>query len=404
MMLKLSFKNISRNKRRTIITLAVISVGVSMLLLALAYVEFVKWGLAESTIHGQTGHFQLMTRDSLEKQEERILQSGINDWQEMVKQLETLEPVKVATSRINFSGLASTGDKSLGILVAAVIPEKEILMGDSYIDPGPLKLLNGDGGDDGILLARGLAKLLNCGGGDYVTVLTTTADGALNAMDFQVKGTVRVLSSELDKRFAMLTIGGAQNLLDSRKVGKVLVGLHQTGDLERTVETVANIKKPGLALKLWHEISPYYKKVLQFFNQFIAFLTPVLMIIVCFSTMNTILMSIMERKSELASLRAMGTSKAKLVQMLFSEGVWLGILGVGLGIGLELILAYLINGAGIMLPPPPGQTTGYPLRVLNIMDNFKFVGFLTIGMVGLSTLLPALRITKINIVKGLRRV
>jgi putative ABC transport system permease protein len=404
MMVKLSFKNIFRNKRRTVITLAVISVGVSMLLLALAYVEFVKWGLAESTIHSQTGHFQLMTQDSLEKQEERILQSGINDWEEIVKQLETLEPVKVATSRINFSGLASTGDKSHGILISAVIPEKEILMGDQYINPEPLKLLNSDGQDSGILLAEGLAKLLNCSNGDYVTILTTTADGALNAMDFQVKGTARVFSSELDKRFAMLTINGAQNLLNSRKVGKVLVGLHQTRDLNRTTQAVGNIKKPGLALKLWHEISPYYKKVLQFFNQFIAFLTPVLMIIVCFSSMNTILMSIMERQSELASLRAMGTSKGKLVQMLFSEGVWLGILGVAVGIGSELILAYLINGAGIMLPPPPGQTSGYPLRVLNIIDNFKFVGFLTIGIVGLSTLLPALRLTKINIVKALRRI
>jgi putative ABC transport system permease protein len=401
MIFKLSFKNIFRNKRRTAITLAVISVGVSMLLLALAYVEFIKWGLAESTIHGQTGHFQVMTKELLEKEEEKILQSGIRNWEEIIQKMEELETVKVATSRINFSGLASTGEKSNGIMISAIAPEKEIVLGDQYIDTGPLKLLKGQ--EDGILLAEGLAKLLNAKTGDYVTILTTTAEGALNAMDFRMVGTVRVFSSEMNTRFAMLTLTGAQNLLVSRKVSKILVGLHQTEDLDRTIQAAEKIKEPGLIIKRWHEISPYYKKVLQFFNQFIAFLCPVLMIIVWFSTMNTILMSILERSSELASLRAMGTSKGKLVQMLVSEGMWLGILGVCLGIGLEIILSHLINNARIMLPPPPGQTSGYMLQVNNVFGNFKFVGILTIGIVVLSTLLPAFRMVKINIVKALRR-
>jgi putative ABC transport system permease protein len=401
MIFKLSFKNIFRNKRRTAITLAVISVGVSMLLLALAYVEFIKWGLAESTIHGQTGHFQVMTKNSLEKEEEKILESGIENWEEIIQSMEELETVKVATSRINFSGLASTGEKSNGIMISAVAPKKEIVLGDQYINTEPLKLLNGQ--EDGILLAEGLARLLNANTGDYVTILTTTADGALNAMDFRMVGTIQVFSSEMNTRFAMLTLTGAQNLLASRKVGKILVGLHQTKDLDRTVQAAEKIKEPGLTIKLWHEISPYYKKVLQFFNQFIAFLCPVLMIIVWFSTMNTILMSILERSSELASLRAIGTSKGKLVQMLFSEGIWLGVLGVCFGITLEIILSHLINNAHIMLPPPPGQTVGYRLQVNNVFDNFKFVGILTIVIVALSTLMPAIRMAKINIVKALRR-
>lgn len=402
MIVKLSFKNISRNKRRTAITLAVITVGVSMLLLALAYVEFIKWGLAESTIHGQTGHFQVMSPDSPGKEEERILQSGINNWKDIIGKLENLEMVKVATPRISFSGLASTGEKSNGIIISAVVPGKEIVMGDEFIDPQPLKLLSGH--ENGILLAQGLANLLNAKAGDDVTIMTTTADGALNAIDYQVKGTLQTFSAEMNQRFAMMTLTGAQNLLNSRKVEKILVGLHQTKDLAQAIRAAETIAKPGLTIKPWHEISPYYKKVLQFFNQFLGFLTPVLMIIVGFSTMNTILMSILERSSELAALRAMGTSTGKLIRMLMSEGTWLGILGICLGVGLELILSHFINHAEIILPPPPGQTSGYPLRVNNIFTNFKLVGVLTMAIVGLSTLFPALRIGKTNIVKALRRV
>ena len=275
-------------------------------------------------------------------------------------------------------------------------------MGDEFIDPRPLKLLSGH--ENGILLAQGLANLLNAKVGDDVTIMTTTADGALNAMDYQVMGTLRTFSSEMNNRFAVVTLTGAQNLLNSRKAAKILVGLHQTKDLAQAIRAAESIAKPGLTIKSWHEISPYYKKVLQFFNQFLGFLTPVLMIIVGFSTMNTILMSILERSSELAALRAMGTSKGKLIQMLISEGIWLGILGLCLGIGLELILSHFINSADIMLPPPPGQTSGYSLRVNNIFTNFRLVGVLTMGIVGLSTLFPALRIGKTNIVKALRRV
>ena len=260
------------------------------------------------------------------------------------------------------------------------------------------------GHEDGIILAQGLANLLNAKAGDDVTIMTTTADGALNAMDYQVMGTLQTFSAEMNQRFAMVTLTGAQDLLNSRKVEKILVGLHQTKDLARAIRAAKTITKPGLTIKPWHEISPYYKKVLQFFNQFLGFLTPVLMIIVGFSTMNTILMSILERSSELAALRAMGTSKGKLIHMLMSEGTWLGILGVCLGIGLELILSYFINNADIMLPPPPGQTSGYSLRVNNIFTNFKLVGVLTMVVVGLSTLFPALRIGKTNIVKALRRI
>lgn len=401
MIFKLAFKNIFRNRRRTTITLAVITVGVSMLLLALAYVEFITWGLAESTIHTQTGHFQLMQTISLEKEEEKILQWGILDWEEIMRNLENLATVKAAAPRISFSGLASTGDKSNGIIISAVVPGKEILIGGEFIDPEPLRLLTGQ--NDGILLAEGLAKLLNTKTGEYVTIMTTTADGALNAMDYRVMGTVQVFSSEMDKRFAILTLSGAQDLLNSSKVAKILVGLHQTKDLPQAVQAAETMINPGLTIKLWHEISPYYKKVQQFFRQLIGFLTPVLLIIVGFSSMNTILMSIMERSAELAALRAMGTSKGKLVQMLISEGFWLAVLGIGLGIGLELLLSYFINHAEIMLPPPPGQTSGYNLQVNNIFENFKLVGLLIMGIVCFSSLLPALRISKINIANALRR-
>ena len=112
MIAKLSIKNIWRNKRRTMITLAVITIGVSMVCLAMAYVEFVKWGYGESIIHGQTGHFQVLSGDLLTKEEDKILSYGIADWSKLAAQIKEDPRVSVVTPRINFFGLCSTGEKS----------------------------------------------------------------------------------------------------------------------------------------------------------------------------------------------------------------------------------------------------------------------------------------------------
>jgi putative ABC transport system permease protein len=400
MITKLSLKNVLRNKRRTLITLAVIVIGVSMLLLALAYVEFIKWGVSEGVIHGKTGHFQFTTRNFLDKEEGKILEFGIDNWPALAATIAKIPAVALVTPRIGFSALGSTGDKSTGIMVQAVIPENEIKLGGNFNNRSAYKPLLVE--PDGILIGPGLAKLLKVKIGASVTLMTTTATGALNAFDYKVIGLVSMGFEEMDKRFAVISLASAQQLLNSRRVERVLVGLKRTEDLPLAIAQAAKLAPDGLALRRWNEVDQTSKQVLNFFYQFIAFFLPVLMIIVWFSTMNTVLMSVLERSPELATLRAMGTSRFRLFRLLFSEGVWIGIIGVALGIGCELILSSIINHARMIMPPPPGYSEGYPILVRNILGNHVFVAVMTLIIVSLSTVIPARRIFKMNIVKALR--
>lgn len=400
MILKLSLKNVLRNKRRTFITVAVISMGVSMLLLALAYTNYVDYGVKESVIHASTGHFQVMTQDFSQKEEEKILQYGVENWQSLEKELKKIPLVKIVTPRIGFSGLASTGEKSTGIMVSAIIPQNEIILGQEFVPQDSYKKLRDN--PEGILMGPALAKSLNVKAGDMVTIMTTTSDGAMNAGDYTMVGTFSTGVEEMDKRFALLTLDSAKALLVSDKVERVAVGLHSTDDIPAAVEKVKPLLPKTMVLKLWNEVNADYEKILNFFYQMIFFMLPVLMIIVWFSTMNTVLMSVMERSAELATFRAMGTSRFTMFRMLFAEGVWIGIIGVVIGFIMEIIFASVINHANIMLPPPPGNTVGYQLLVRNTPGIFVFVGLLTIIVVSLSTILPARRIFKLSIVKAIR--
>jgi putative ABC transport system permease protein len=400
MIAKLSIKNIWRNKRRTLITLAVITIGVSMLCLAMAYVEYVKWGYGEGIIHGQTGHFQVVSKDLLHKEEDKILSYGISDWNELAAQIKKDPRVSVVTPRINFFGLCSTGEKSTAVMAQAVLPAGEIEMGGDYINAEPLqKLLNEP---EGILLGRLLAKSLQVKEGGEVTVLTTTSTGAMNGYDFKVISTISTGFEEMDKRFAMVSLPTAQALLASQKVERLTVTLRDTNDLNNALADWQKRLPKGITAQNWKEVFPDYTKSINFFNGMIGFVLPVLMLIVWFSTMNTILMSLMERSAEFATLRAMGTSKWRMFRMLVTEGAWIGLLGVILGIVIEIGMAFLINHANIMMPPPPGATAGYRLNVRNVMGIFTFVGPVTLIVVILSTIIPARRIFKLNIVRALR--
>jgi putative ABC transport system permease protein len=337
----------------------------------------------------------------MEVESDKILEHGIENWQELMDKIKGVETIQVVTPEIGFSALASTGDRSNGIFISSIVPNDKITMGMDFIESEPYQKLVSQ--EDGIILGKGLAQYLNANAGDGITLMTTTVDGALNATDFVVVDTISTFSSEMDKRYAIIHLASAQDLLATNKVEKLVIGLYETSDLFKTNEKLSKLIGPDFVIRNWEDLSPYYHQVMVFFNQLIAFLAPILMIIVWFSTMNTILMSVMERSSELATLRAVGTSKPKLLHMLMMEGIWIGIIGVILGFVIEVVLSGLINHSHIMLPPPPGQTSGYPLLVRNASGDFLFVGLLTIVVVSLSTILPALRIFKLNIVDALRK-
>jgi len=399
--LSLSFKNIFRNKKRTILTLFTISLGFSMLGLSFGYINYVKWGLRESTIYSQTGHFQVVNKKSLKEEEEQtILQYGVTNYRKMIGEIEKIDEVNVALPRINFTGLVATDYKSNAILVSAVNPEKEIILGNTFINEKPYEILSNE--PDGIILGDKLAKSLNLKQGDYITLMTTTTEGALNAMDFKFIGTMSLASSELSKRFAMIWINKAFDLLRTNKVEKIVIGLYDTEDMEIANKKLNKILSKDLKLIPWYDLALYYKKVLSFFYQIVSVLTIILMIIVFFSSMNTILMSILERRREFATLRAIGTTKLEVFKLLVAEGVWLSIIGIAFGILFEYVASIVINNANIMMPPPPGSARGYTLMVRLLFDNNLFLAVISFSVVIFSCMIPSLKIFKENIAIALR--
>ena len=415
--LKLGFRSLFRQKRRTYITLVVITFGIGCLLLTVSHSHYINWGLQEWTIHSETGHLQLFHKYYFDKEEITALQYGVDDFEQIRRDLSGLDEVKLVLGRIDLMGLISNGDKSVACIGKGVEPRLEKRLRQLFSDSGSTedalgyqeyeKLIAEDSEGDIIVLGKGLAKSLNAKNGEWLTLLATTTDGALNAIDLKMVGAFTGYSPEYDERAIIIPLKSAQMLLNTQKVTHVLVTLDdtkKTDDLHEKINRLTKERGYSLVVKKWQDQALYYRRVKQFYNNITGFLSVVLFIIVFFSTSNTIVMSIVERTTEIGTLLSLGTSRWQTLKLFFFEGLFLGVMGGILSAIFAFGISNLINYFHIMLPPPPGLTEAYPLMLRNAQGFYIQIFIVTILVAMISSILPAFRATRMKIVDALGHI
>lgn len=404
--IKLAFKNVFRNRRRTIITGLVLVFGATALILAGGFIAFSFRGLRESTIHGQLGHIQIFNKEYFQRDEEKPIELGLENIQELKRNILSQRNVRFTMARIEFMGLLSNGDKSVAFLGRGVEPDKELKLADFAIDVDQGKFLGEtpeNKMETEVILAKGLAKSMKAKIGDYLTLMTTTSKGALNAMDIKVAGIYSTGIPEYDERALMVTLQAAQQLLCTSKVTKLVVVLDET---EKTDVVSAAIKKlsPDIMVKPWSDLATYYNAVVRLYNAIFSFLGFIIFVIVILSSSNTMMMSIFERTKEIGTQLAVGTSRGRLIINFLYEGLIIGMFGGLIGLVAAFILGAVINYAGVVMPAPPGSTRGYPLFIDNVLGIYLGVFILIAMTTVVSTIVPALKASRLKIVDALGHI
>jgi len=397
MLTRIAFRNIFRNRRRSAITLAVIVFGAVGLILFGGYKATTFNGLRESTIR-RSGHLQLFGAGHSDIASQKPLEHGIESVETLRREVERDPRVRTTAAQITLMGLVSNGDKSETFLATAVEPEKDRAMQATRLESGS-DLQSSD--QDAVLLGRGLAASMNVKPGDYLTLMTTTSAGSLNAIDVRIAGTFATGVRELDDRAVRMTLPAAQELLQSTKVEKLLVFLHETS---RTEEVRSALAGPNVEIRSWSELASFYHQVVLLYNGIFGFLGLLVCGVVVFSVANTIMMSILERTREVGTLVAIGTSRMRVWRMFFLEGLLTGVIGGVLGVVAGALIALLINRSNVMLPPPPGFTVGYPLHILLESRALVLVFAISLTTATASAILPALRASRMRIVDALGHI
>jgi putative ABC transport system permease protein len=212
------------------------------------------------------------------------------------------------------------------------------------------------------MLGEGLAKSLKAKPGSSLTLLASTTEGALNALDVRVKGVFSTGVPDLDKRFIYTDIATAQKLLNTQRVSSLGVFLARMEMTESAQQRFA-AANPTLTVQTWLDQAFFYKSVKDLYNRIFGALGMIIGLIVVFVVTNAMAMAIIERTREIGTLRAMGTLPAQLLRTLGLEGMVLGGVGAIAGAVVATAVTVFLLVVPMEMPPPPGQSKGYPLII-----------------------------------------
>lgn len=405
--LLLAFRNVFRNRRRTLMTLLMVASGVTGLLLAGGYFTFMTDGLRESTIRDGLGHLQIFTAEHFQRDEVHVLDTGIDNWRQVTSTVRDVEHVRGVAPRIEFFGMISNGQKSSVFMGSAVDPDAERSLGFSTNITAGRDLDGKEGGDVQAVIGAGLAKSMNVKPGDGLTLLAVTADGALNGLDVTVVGISQTYVADLDARALRIPLNAAQRLLKSDRVTNLVVGLDATANTDKVYSELSPRMK-GMAqpmtMKKWIDLAAYYKQVRNMFDGIFLFMGLIVFFMVLMSSINTLLMTIFERTREIGTMLAMGTPHAWIVGLFMAEAGVLGVLGAAIGVLAGNLLGSLVNVLHLRMPPPPGYTTGIPFHVQHVPGTMVAASILVIVSLVLASILPAIRASRLRITEALAHV
>lgn len=404
--LSLALRNIFRNKRRTAITFMAIITGVVSLIVFGGFIEYTFWGLREQTIKTQLGHIQIYEKGYSEKGIAEPSKYLIKNPEVIEKAISSIPNITMVTHRLTFSGLISTQEKTLPCKGIGVVVENERKMSDFETIVAGQQLDVGQ--TDGGIVGSELMKALGAKVGDYLTILTTTPDGVINAVDFKVVGIMQTGSQDYDSVFVKLPIQAVQNLLNTTSVERIIVFLKDTKDTDKVASMLAEVinkNKMALELKTWSELAEFYWKVVGVYHGIFNVVKIIINVIALFSIANTITMSVYERVREIGTMRAIGTTRGRIITLFITEGALVGVFGGLLGIFVGILVAHIINmSGGIYISPPPGMSRGYVSLIL-IVPKVVFYAFSSIVVVAiLSSIYPAYKASRLKIVEALQHV
>lgn len=402
----IAWRNVVRNRRRSLLSGGIVVFGFTSFALAGGFMAQSFHGLRNSTIHSGLGHLQFANAGAFDQNEDTTLERGLGNTDAIIAALAQDPAVQVVMPRIEFFGLATAGARSVPFMGVGVDPAAEARGSDipasvhrgHWLTPAQRE----------VVIGRGLAKHLNAKVGDTLTLLATTPDGVLNAVDANVAGIADVLVKELSDRYLATTLPLAQELLNvSNVVSKISVDLHEPADVAATGQRLlAKLRplSPDIGVKRWDELAAFYGQVKMLYIGIFGFMGAILMVVVFLAAINTTLMTVTERTREIGTLRALGARRGSLVKNFVAEAILLSLVASGAGALLSILISLALNATGIVLPPPPGSTHGFPIHIQFFPASYLIATLAMTVTLAMAAYFPARRAARASIVMSLAHV
>ena len=344
-LLRMAWRNVWRNWRRTLIALLAIALGLTALIFMDGLIGGSRQAIYGNAVRLQGGNLQVHAPGYREKAK-RLPLLPLADANSVVQTASAQPQVIAASRRINTGGFASSREATVPVLISGIEPEQEApvgLLADNIVQGRYLAA----GDEDLILIGRTMADRLDTGVGDRITLVGRATHEQMRRRTMTVVGIYDLGLSEVEKRMVYVSLAEAQTLFDLRdQATEVVVALESVGQ-EETVVAALRAALPGYEVSSWEELNPELKQSMDVDQQFMNIFGLVALLIAGIGVLNLLLMAVFERTREIGLLAAMGLKRREIVALFLLEGTLIGLLGALIGCALGGLLVGLVGQVGI---------------------------------------------------------
>ena len=338
----MAFRDLGRNKRRSLLSALAVSIGMSLLLLMASIVDGEMRGALQNTIRLQSGHLQIRPMDYNENKTSLKWEDLIADPQGVIAKLKNIPQVVEATPRLFASGIVSRGENSAGVQVIGIDPAspanqvfREGLLEGNFISPEDR---------EGILIGRPLARKFNLKAGDQVSLLVNKSEGDVDEQMFTVRGIYTTNTVGYDESSVFMPLVKAQAFMGAGDHATIIFVMLQ--DREQAESVASALQSSNMKAVTWEEMNDLIVQFESFADAYMTVLYLIVLGITATVVTNTLVMAVFERTREIGILAAIGMKGRRIMAQFLVEGAMIATLGIlgGLILGGVLVWYFTVYG------------------------------------------------------------
>jgi len=399
-LLFLALRNLTRNKRRTLLTAFAVLFGTMAIVLLHGFVNGFVQNNIEAIVLSKLGAVQVFRKGYLGSDDP--LKKHMPHDSSLMEKIKQTPFVTEVAPRISFDGMVSNGSESTMFVATAIDPEREYVVcpeRKKRVSPGSKPLAPHQTGK--ALFGKTMAESLKAGVGTTLVLQAAGPHASTNAIDVEVAGFLPILNVAESKRLVTTQLDFAQELL--RMKGQVTEYVVGVSDLTK-IHVVASHLRTALGQEFqvttWEELDPATRARVTSLDYIFVFIAGVLFLLVATGIVNTMMMSVYERVREIGTMLAVGVRRWQVTVLFLLEAMSLGLLSSIVGASLGYLFVSYLGQRGIAMRPPGGDVI-YTYPHLHVSFLFVVVGFATIGAI-VSALYPAYKASRLSPTDALR--
>ncbi len=399
-LIKMAFRELLRNKRRSFFSSLALGIGLALLLLMASVISGEMRYSMESAVKLQSGHLQVQAKTYNEAKNSLAFEDLIGDPGAAAEKIAGLAPVKVATPRLVASGIITNNDETNGIRLFGVDPvspasdpfKQEILSGE-WIKP-----------DDrsGIMIGQALAQKMNLKSGDSVNLMANTSNGDVDQQMFTIRGIFTTRTPAFDDYTVILPIAKVQALTKTEgHASLIYVLLDDPGQVDAVR---AALTTDSLQIKTYLEMNDMILQMEEFSRSYMILIYLIVLAITATVIVNTLVMSVFERTREIGILSAIGMKSTRIMSMFFIESGFLAIGGIIAGLIIGGLMVYYASTVGFYFGDvgSTGLLIGERIYAYMQFNDAVTLTILAFAVAILAALYPAIMAARLEPVEAMR--